>query len=347
MGDDFKEEVLEKIASATGGCFYDARQAKKLSEIYKQIDRIESEKIKTITITKTRHYAPIALILALIALLLLLLLRVVWGAGAFTPLLAMLLILYALLSPRLFSQENSKQEWVNLLVAIECSNSMDAKDLYPDRFHFAIHKLRLLLDSSKRLRVGVLLFCKKSYMLVPPTRDYEAIKSMLDHLFIDRIERQGSNWSALLRSASNFREQNTTLPLIVFATGEGIDDCRLLAHSAKRRRLDLILIPAATIKGATISDGKELLRNERGDVIISRLNPKLGCLAKEAGGLYYPLSLDDEDINRLAKKIVDRYSLKAKSKDSFASKQAPPRLPTLLALALLSLPWALWIRRRR
>ncbi len=347
VGDDFKKEVLAKIAGATGGRFYDARQADKLSEIYKQIDRIESDRIKTVTITQTRHYAPLALILALVALLLLILLRVVWGAGAFIPLLALLLILYALLSPRLFSKRESKQEWVSLLVAIECSNSMDAKDLYPDRFHFALHKLRLLLDSSNRLRVGVLLFCKKSYLLVPPTRDHEAIKSMLDHLFIDRIERQGSNWGALLRSASNFSDQNSTLPLIVFSTGEGIDDCKLLAHGAKRRRLDLILIPAATIKGSTISDGKEPLRNERGDVIISRLSPKLSCLAKEAGGLYYPLSLDDEDIKRLAKRIVDRYSLKAKSQDSFISNQAPPRLPMLLALALLTLPWALWIRRRR
>jgi len=101
---------------------------------------------------------------------------------------------------------------------------MGAKDLYPDRFRFALHKLRTLIDASDRVRVGVLLFCGRSYLLAPPTTDHEALGTMLDHLSLEGIDRQGSDWSALLRSAAVFREGNATLPLLVFATGEGIDD---------------------------------------------------------------------------------------------------------------------------
>jgi Ca-activated chloride channel family protein len=347
VGDDFRREVLEKIARATGGRFYDAGHPGELAGIYRRIDQLESGRIKTARVTQTRHYGTLLLWPALGLLLLLALSRWRWGNGFWPSVIAAALVLWALLAPRILGQERAKHRAVTLLSAVECSRAMDVKDLYPDRFRFALHKLRTLIDASDRLRVGVLLFCGRSYLLAPPTTDHEALETMLDHLSLEGIDRQGSDWSALLRSAAVFVEGNATLPLLVFATGEGMDDPALLAEGAKSRHLDLILYPTATVKGATIPEGKGLLRDERGDVLISRLSPKLRQLATEAGGISLTPSLEDTQMQRLAQKLIQRYGADSKGMENLGTEQGPERWPILLALALLTLPWGAWIRRRR
>jgi Ca-activated chloride channel family protein len=347
VGDDFRREVLEKIAQATGGSFNDARRPEALADIYRRIDTLESARIKTGQLTQTHHYAAWLLWPSLGLLLWLAWLRRHQRVGALAPLLASALLLWALLAPRLGTGKSEDRRTVPLLVAIECSKAMDAGDLYPDRFRFALHKVRTLIGASERLKVGLLLFCGRSYLLAPPTTDREALETMLDHLRLEGIDCAESDWSALIRSAARFREGNGTLPLLVFATGEGIEDPALLAEGAKKRRLDLILYAAATPKGATLPEGKGLLRDERGDVIVSRLSPDLRRLAEEAGGEYLGPSLDDGDMEHLAAKIVQRYSRGQKGALALSTEQAPPRWPILLALALLFLPWTAWMRGRR
>ncbi|WP_101689408.1 vWA domain-containing protein [Dysgonomonas massiliensis] len=56
-------ETLIKIADATGGKFFEATNAKKLKEVYEQIDQMETYKISTTTITRRQErYLPFALL---------------------------------------------------------------------------------------------------------------------------------------------------------------------------------------------------------------------------------------------------------------------------------------------
>jgi len=60
---EIDEGMLGKIASITGGKYFRARNNTELSEIYKQIDKLEKVKIAVTRYHKrTEHYLPFAII---------------------------------------------------------------------------------------------------------------------------------------------------------------------------------------------------------------------------------------------------------------------------------------------
>jgi len=69
VGDDFRKNVLKRIADKTGGQFYSASNPKNLEKIYSEIDKIEKSPIKTFSYTKDIHYYRYPLFLAIVGVL--------------------------------------------------------------------------------------------------------------------------------------------------------------------------------------------------------------------------------------------------------------------------------------
>ncbi len=67
---DFNPEVLNKIASETGGVFYAAGTVEKLKQVYKEIDRLEKSEIKADKYVKKHYFYhyPLGAALALLML---------------------------------------------------------------------------------------------------------------------------------------------------------------------------------------------------------------------------------------------------------------------------------------
>lgn len=68
VGDDFDPAVLKEIASQTGGKSYAAVNEDELSEVYEQIDKLESSQIKSQHFLKKEYYYHYLLLIAFVLL---------------------------------------------------------------------------------------------------------------------------------------------------------------------------------------------------------------------------------------------------------------------------------------
>ncbi|MDH5459196.1 MAG: VWA domain-containing protein, partial [Nitrospinota bacterium] len=108
----------------------------------------------------------------------------IWG-------LAFLMI--ALAQPRWgFQWEDLKQRGVDIIVALDVSNSMRATDIKPSRLERAKHKVADLLRMLKGDRVGLVAFAGTSFLHCPLTLDYQAAEMFLGALDTDLIPVQGT-----------------------------------------------------------------------------------------------------------------------------------------------------------
>ena len=105
----------------------------------------------------------------------------------------LLFLLIALTQPRWgFQWEDLKQRGVDIVVALDVSNSMRASDIKPSRLERAKHKVTDLLRMLKGDRIGVVAFAGTSFLHCPLTLDYKAAEMFLGALDTDLIPLQGT-----------------------------------------------------------------------------------------------------------------------------------------------------------
>jgi Ca-activated chloride channel family protein len=75
------------------------------------------------------------------------------------------------------------QERATVVLVLDVSRSMEARDVRPNRIGAAKEAIRLFLDRApERLRVGLVVFAGIPQVVTPPTRDREQVSISLDHV---------------------------------------------------------------------------------------------------------------------------------------------------------------------
>ncbi|WP_292662585.1 hypothetical protein, partial [Nitratifractor sp.] len=158
-----------------------------------------------------------------------------------------------------------------------------------------------------------------------------------------RLERGRSDWPALIEAASKLGDEGKVHPLLIFSDGEGIDDPQRLARQARKKRLRLYGYGTATQTGATIPDGEKLLRDGKGDVVVTRLDPAFAEAVRLSGGRFFGARNDDGDVRRLAREIEKEYGAAVGGEETLRQRTELFWVPLGLALLVFIFPW----RRRR
>jgi Ca-activated chloride channel family protein len=91
------------------------------------------------------------------------------------------------------SNEKIKSEGVELIIAIDVSNSMLAEDSKPNRLEMAKKEISRLLDSSVGDRIGLVAFAGSALLLSPMTNDMSAVRMYLEGLSTNSVSSQGTN----------------------------------------------------------------------------------------------------------------------------------------------------------
>ena len=89
--------------------------------------------------------------------------------------------------------EEVKREGVDLMIAIDLSNSMLAEDIKPNRLKRAKQAISKLVDNLNGDRIGLIVFAGDAYVQLPITTDYSAAKLFLSTISSDIIPTQGTN----------------------------------------------------------------------------------------------------------------------------------------------------------
>jgi len=261
------------------------------------------------------------------------------------------LIFFAFLQPQWGKKEiKTSQEGRDLLIALDISRSMLAKDLVPNRLEFTKLKIRNLLKKLDFERVGLILFSGSAFLQCPLTADYAAFLMFLNQVDVETIASGTTSIGcALLKSIEVFSTSDRKNRLVVIATdGEDFSlDLQKARTRAQQERITLFALGAGTLDGAPVpildNAGKIVGHevDEKGNIILTRLNEKmLESVCTDLGGKYFRATYDDSDINRLVDLIHGYEKEKFEErKISYYHDQYPWLLGT--AFLMLLLEWIL------
>ena len=249
----------------------------------------------------------------------------------------------ALMDP-LYGEEEVKvkREGVDIIYALDLSNSMNAEDVVPSRIERA---KKIISESVGRLggdRVGLIVFAADAYSISPLTNDYSAIQSYISSASPDLISQQGTNFSAVLQKASEMFENAPTTGklLVILSDGEDHEDSVSKANDlAKKNKIHIMAMGIGTQTGGPIpmhiGGFQEYKMDKYGETVISKLQESsLQSLAKASSGEYLRVNQTED---ALAKLHAFLNTLDKNVQDTAFSKDKKHAFQWFLAISILLL----------
>jgi Ca-activated chloride channel family protein len=241
----------------------------------------------------------------------------------------------------------------DILFILDCSRSMLASDVAPNR----LQRARLaILDYVQRHghgRVGLVAFAGQAFLQCPLTFDYGAFQDSLMAIDDKTIPVPGTDVGRALDEAVRAMDKTQRPKLLVVLTdGEDLEKGGVrTAEALAKQGVVVFTVGVGTAAGAEIQmvneQGKlELVRDSRGEVVHSRLDePTLRAIAQATHGAYYPLGPLGEG---LAKVRLALENMNAASAGAPARKLGVDRFhwPVTGVLALLVVESLIGTRRR-
>ncbi|MES2963704.1 MAG: VWA domain-containing protein, partial [Bdellovibrionota bacterium] len=99
------------------------------------------------------------------------------------------------------SLQEVKVQGVELVIAIDVSNSMLAEDVKPSRLQHAKAEMNRLLDLLSGDKVGLIAFAGSAVLISPLTTDKASLKMFIDSMSTESVETQGTNVQKALAEA--------------------------------------------------------------------------------------------------------------------------------------------------
>ena len=188
-----------------------------------------------------------------------------------------------------------ERKGVDLVFAVDVSESMNAQDIKPSRLEKAKFEISQIISQLKGDRVGIIVFAGSSHLYLPLTSDYEATQLFLDAIDTKMIPNQGTDLSTALRTAmSVFNKEDDKYKVMVLVTdGEDHEGAAIeMANTALKSGIITHSVGVGTEKGSLIpiyndSSDNRYKRDKKGILITSKLNENMLIeLANAGGGIY-------------------------------------------------------------
>lgn len=184
----------------------------------------------------------------------------------------------------------------DLVIAIDVSQSMAARDIAPSRWTRARDEALALLDARRGRRAALVIFAGDAYVRFPLTRDIDSAKSVLRALRPgESLVPPGSDPAAAIEAAAALLENGGAIVLI--SDGESHDDgtsALRAATEAAAAGISVHAVSVGTRVGAEIplEDGSLKIDARTGEPALSRADPEaLRAIAEVGSGRYINASL--------------------------------------------------------
>jgi len=242
--------------------------------------------------------------------------------------------------------EQVQRKGVDVIVALDVSKSMLAKDIQPDRLTRAKQLVMSMMEKMKNDRVGLVVFAGRAYLQVPLTIDYSAMKMMLQNVKPDLIPTQGTVISEAIDMAvqSFSQKEKKYKSLVIISDGEDHDENAI--EKAKEAAASGIIIHTVGIgspEGSTLTDPdtRAVKLDEQGNPVISKLNEdELRTIASAGQGTYHLLRNADDVAGKLVNEI-DGMEQKSLGAVVFSSYQSYFQYFLGFAFLILVVEWLL------
>jgi Ca-activated chloride channel homolog len=223
--------------------------------------------------------------------------------------------------------EEVQRKGVDVIIALDVSKSMLAKDIQPDRLTRAKQLVMSMIDKMKNDRVGLVVFAGRAYLQVPLTIDYSAMKMMLQNVKPDLVPTQGTVISEAIDMATQSfsQKEKKFKSLVIISDGEDHDEqAAAKAKEAAETGTIIHTVGIGSPEGTTLFDPetKAVKTDEQGNPVVSKLNEEeLRSIASAGRGTYSLLRNADDVATKLVDEIdgMEQKSLGAVVFSSYAN----------------------------
>lgn len=210
--------------------------------------------------------------------------------------------------PQLGSKlREEKAEGVEMMLVVDVSNSMLAEDFEPNRLERTKYAINKLFEGLQQERVGMVIFAGEPKVQLPITSDYRMAQAFTKRISPNLIAEQGTDIGKALQLASlSFSSQSGKSRVIILITdGENHEqDVTSVAQMAKEQGIRIFTIGIGTPEGAPIEIGGEFVKDENGEMVVSKLGEQmLEQIAAATDGAYVRASKHSIGLEEIVKSI--------------------------------------------
>ena len=271
--------------------------------------------------------------------------RFLWFAGLFW-------LLLALARPQWGASEVTvTQRGSDIVVALDISNSMLAKDVPPNRMERAKTELGSFLGRLEDSRIGLVFFAGAAFVQCPLTLDYGTAEIFLKMAGPDMMSEQGTAIASALKTGRELLAKGregagggTFQAILLVTDGEDLEgDWEKEAEACQKDGIRVIpvgvgeesggLIPTQDTRGRAAG----FMKDEDGKVVMTRLDmASLGKLALIGGGSPFRLGVDGLAGDRLFAELkrLGRRDLEERRVSAYQERFILPLILSLLCFAV-------------
>lgn len=228
---------------------------------------------------------------------------------------ALCLCIFMISGPQFGSKiEKSKRKGVELMIAMDVSNSMLAEDIAPNRLEKSKQIVSKLVDKLSDDKIGMVVFAGEAFTQLPITSDFVSAKIFMSTISPDLIKTQGTAiGSAINLCVRSFGPKDETeRAIIVITDGENFeDDAKEAAKTALEQGIKVHVVGIGDKQGSPIpvsAGSRDFMKDKDQNVVITRLDEKTCQDIALAGNGIYVRSDNANSALRVLSKEIDKMS---------------------------------------
>jgi len=215
--------------------------------------------------------------------------------------------------------EKLDKKGIELVIAIDVSNSMLAEDIKPSRLSKAKQILTRIIDERRDDKVAIVVFAGEAFIQLPLTPDNQSAKLFLESIDPSIVPVQGTAIGSAIDISMTCFSNDTDIDraIVLITDGEGHEgDAEQAAARAAEKGIHVNVVGIGTTEGTVIpvSEGStNVKRDTQGQPVVTKLNEEM-CrqIAKAGKGLYAhadnsnsALKSLQAELEKLQKKEID------------------------------------------
>ena len=237
--------------------------------------------------------------------------------------------------------ENVEKEGIELVIAIDVSNSMLARDVSPDRLSRAKQILSRIIDVRKNDKVALIVFAGEAYVQMPLTSDTQSAKLFLNTIDPSLVPVQGTAIAeAITLGVSSFSgDRDVDKAMILITDGEDHEgNANDAAKQASDAGIMINVLGIGSVEGTPVPESEQsnnYRTDSEGKVVVSRLNEQMAQeIAQNGKGLYVQADNSNTAIRALETELNE---LETKKTASLSYSEYDEKFPFFAWILLIIL----------
>ncbi len=238
--------------------------------------------------------------------------------------------------------ETVEKEGIELVIAVDVSNSMLANDLSPNRLSRARQILSRLIDVRKNDKVALIVFAGEAYVQMPLTSDTQSAKIFLNTIDPSLVPVQGTAIAqAISLGMTSFSaDEEVSRAMVIITDGEDHEgNAAEQATKAAEAGVMINVLGVGSPEGSPLpggDTGSNYLADSEGNVVVSRLNEEMAMeIARLGGGLYVRADNSNSAIRALEVQLDELETTRTASLSYSEYDEQFPLLGWVLLIILL------------